>query len=265
MVPCFFPGGSGPLFGVRHPAAPGGDRRRGAVLCQPLGPEYVRTHRAFRHLAVQLASRGIDVLRFDYYGSGDSAGDAAEASLERWVADVCTAAAELRRTWGAEELVLVGLRLGAAMALAAAPRLRDATAIVLWEPIDEGRQHLAELLDSQARWERRKEWFDARSDRTAWNGTQDLLGFPATPAFLDELRAFKAWTGAAGGVRRALMVEGTSREATLRLGQSLAAAGIEVSHEVVPDARVWNVLERSSALIPRATLERVVSWCTEAA
>ena len=266
MIPSYFPGGSGPLFGVRHPAAPGTGRRRGAVLCQPLGPEYVRTHRAFRHLAIQLANRGIDVLRFDYYGSGDSAGEATEASLERWVDDVCTAAAELRRTRAVEEIVLVGLRLGAALALAAAPRLRDVTAIVLWEPVDDGREHLAELLESQARWERRKAWFDARWDRAAWNGTNDLLGFPATPAFLDEMRAFRAWTGAAGGMRRALLVEGESHEGTLRLRESLAGAGIDVSHEVVPDARIWNVLERASALIPRATVDRVIEWCsTEAA
>ena len=269
MIPSFFPGGSGPLFGVRHPAGgarhpPGrGDGpRRGAVLCQPLGPEYVRTHRAFRHLAIQLANRGIEVLRFDYYGSGDSAGAATEASLERWVGDVCTAAAELRRTGPVEEIVMVGLRLGAALALAAAPRLLDVTAVVLWEPVDAGGEHLAELRDSQARWEQRKAWFDSRWAGTVWSGPEDLLGFPATPEFVEELRTFKAWAGVAGGVRRALLVEGEGREGTLRLRESLAGAGIDVRHEVVPDARVWNVLERTSALIPRATLDRVIHWCS---
>jgi pimeloyl-ACP methyl ester carboxylesterase len=262
MIPSYFPGGSGPLFGVRHPALRGDGPRRGAVLCQPLGPEYVRTHRAFRHLAIQLANRGIEVLRFDYYGSGDSAGGTTEASLERWVGDVCTAAAELRRIGPVDELVMVGLRLGAALALAAAPRLLDVTAVVLWEPVDAGGEHLAELRDSQARWEHRKAWFDSRWEGTAWNGPEDLLGFPATPEFVEELRTFRAWAGVAGGLRRALLVEAEGREGTRRLGDALARTGIDVSHAVVPDARIWNVLQRASALIPRATVERVIEWCT---
>ena len=50
-----------------------GARQSAIVLCQPLGHGYLRAHRAFRNLAVSLASQGFHVLRFDYYGCGDSA------------------------------------------------------------------------------------------------------------------------------------------------------------------------------------------------
>jgi len=242
MIPSFFPDGSGPLFGVRHPPLARSGRRRAALLCQPWGPEYVRTHRAFRQLAVLLAGRGFDVLRFDYFGSGDSAGDGTEATLERWV----------------------GLRLGAALALVAAGRRADVASLVLWEPFEDGEAHLAELLDAQAAWERRQSWFDSGGDGGSNGaGALDLLGFPATPRFLAELKGFRAWTGKPGAIRRALLVEHEARAGSRKLQEALVGAGILVDHRVVPAPRLWDVLVRASALVPRATLDCVVDWCVK--
>src|ERR1051325_66360 len=61
-----------PLFAWLHyPANPSG---HGVVLCAPLGYEQVHAHRSFRVLADQLAAAGVTALRFDYHGTGDSAG-----------------------------------------------------------------------------------------------------------------------------------------------------------------------------------------------
>ena len=62
-----------PLFGwVSRPA--GGLARGGAILCPPMGEEGRAAHRTFRRLAEELAAAGIVALRFDYDGTGDSAG-----------------------------------------------------------------------------------------------------------------------------------------------------------------------------------------------
>jgi pimeloyl-ACP methyl ester carboxylesterase len=264
MIPSFFPDGSGQLFGVRHPPLAKLGRRRAALLCQPWGPEYVRTHRAFRQLAVQLSGRGFDVLRFDYFGSGDSAGEGTEATLERWVDDIGAAAEELRRGSDVEELIFVGLRLGAALALVAAGRRADVASLVLWEPFEDGDAHLAELLAAQAEWERRKSWFDSGGGGGSnGGGALDLLGFPATPRFLAELKGFRAWTGKPGAIRRALLVEHEARAGSRKLQEALVGAGILVDHRVVPAPRIWDVLVRASALVPRATLDCVVDWCAK--
>jgi hypothetical protein len=235
-------------------------------MCQPWAPEYVHTHRAVRQLAIQLSSRGWDVLRFDYYGTGDSAGASTEATLEHWIDDVGAAAAELRRAAGPlDEIVLIGLRLGATLALSAAPRLEQATSLVLWEPLENGEAHLAELTEAQSRWERRGSWFDARWDQAPGNGVADLLGFPATPRFIAELKALKAWTGSVGRLQRALLLERERRSATHELHAGLAAAGIDAVHEVVPDLRIWDALGHAVALVPRASLDRVVAWCARGA
>ena len=112
MIPLHFGSASERLFGVYHAPTAGVVRSTGIVVCAPFGHEYIRAHRPLRQLAVELAGSGYHVLRFDYYGCGDSDGNGEDASLERWLHDIETAANELKDTAQLSRLCLVGLRLG---------------------------------------------------------------------------------------------------------------------------------------------------------
>ncbi|TWA72467.1 serine aminopeptidase S33 family [Azospirillum brasilense] len=128
-------------FGWLHPAA----GRRGVVLCAPYGGEALATHRPWRGFARALAAAGLPVLRFDYPGTGNSAGDEDDpARLEAWLDGIRAAAAHLRAVAGVEEVALVGLRLGGLLAAAAARRAA-ADALVLLSPFPSGRAFLQEL------------------------------------------------------------------------------------------------------------------------
>jgi pimeloyl-ACP methyl ester carboxylesterase len=145
VKPIYFGSATRRLFGVHHPPLarrPGDDA---VLLCAPAMQEYMRTHWALRKLALLLAREGFHVLRFDYFGTGDSAGEPHEASVEQWCADIRTAASELADLSGARAVSAVGLRLGAAMAVlssSAGLRFKD---LVLWEPVVNGRAHVDEL------------------------------------------------------------------------------------------------------------------------
>lgn len=138
MEATYFGDPAAPLFGLYHPA--GGSRRRdcGVLLCPPIGHEHVRAHRALRQLAALLSREGFEVLRFDYFGVGDSAGRSDEARLARWQGDVAAAGAELQAVSGVDRLVLVGLRLGAALAATGSAGL-PVERLVLWDPVTSGR------------------------------------------------------------------------------------------------------------------------------
>ena len=60
-------------FGWHHPARSAA-RDMGLVLCRPFGYEAICTYRSYTVLAEMLANDGFDVIRFDYQGTGDSAG-----------------------------------------------------------------------------------------------------------------------------------------------------------------------------------------------
>ncbi len=147
LEPTFF--GEPPLFGLYHAAfGPQADRRRGVLLCPPIGHEHTRSHRALKTLAESLARAGHHVLRFDYRGIGDSSGDSAEGGLGPWRQDVLQALEELEDLSGVKEVQIVGLRLGAALAVAAAaarvgrPRPPRVTNLLLWDPVLSGDQFL---------------------------------------------------------------------------------------------------------------------------
>jgi pimeloyl-ACP methyl ester carboxylesterase len=149
MTPLYFGTGQRRLFGMLDPAQVRSSQPQAAVICYPWGSEYIFAHRALRYLARQLAARGVNVLRFDYYGSGDSAGEESEVRLSGWREDIAAAIEELKDICDAKAVALIGLRLGASLAAdIAANCRRDVTALVLWDPAVSGPEHL-EVLETE--------------------------------------------------------------------------------------------------------------------
>ncbi|MEO6863931.1 MAG: alpha/beta fold hydrolase [Gemmatimonadaceae bacterium] len=142
-IPIFF-GGVRHLAGWFAQSAPGiGTRRCAVLLCQPIGHEYMCSHRAFRNLARDLAATGFPVLRFDYQGTGDSGeAPAGESLLPAWFESISLAADELRRRSGVDTLAFVGLRFGATLAARAAADRYDVDSLVMWSPCPNGRSFI---------------------------------------------------------------------------------------------------------------------------
>ncbi len=133
-----------PLFGWIHPAE-GPSRDTGAILCPPLGHEHLCSHRAYRVLAEHLAAAGFTVLRFDYRGTGDSAGDDATESVSDWLDDIRSAIEEVRRIAGVRRIALAGLRVGGTLAAYEAAARGGVEALVLWAPCASGRAFAREM------------------------------------------------------------------------------------------------------------------------
>ncbi|MGA0567152.1 serine aminopeptidase domain-containing protein [Rathayibacter sp. KR2-224] len=144
-APTWFGPGDRPLLGwFTYPRS---QRVRGAVvLCQPIAEEGNMAYRTFRTLAQRLAADGFLSIRFDYDGTGDSAGSFEDTHrAEAWVASVREAVCEARR-WGTENVSVIGMRMGATLAyVAAAEGGLDLNDLVLWDPCVTGRGFLREL------------------------------------------------------------------------------------------------------------------------
>lgn len=89
-----------------------------------------------RQLANRLSLAGLHTLRFDYFGTGDSAGEDCDGDPAGLRADVVTAIETLKDLAATETVTLIGLRAGANVAAGAVAGLPDAIeALVLWDPI----------------------------------------------------------------------------------------------------------------------------------
>lgn len=120
-----------------------GPSRRAVVMCGTLGYEQISAYRGWRRLAADLAAAGHPTLRFDYPGEGDSA-DPAIAEIDTLVAAIRRAVRFLREQAKAEEIVLIGLRLGATLATLAAEE-GGIDRLVLLAPFASGRAYLREM------------------------------------------------------------------------------------------------------------------------
>jgi alpha/beta superfamily hydrolase len=136
MSPFYFGDRRRRLFGIYDPALSIGGAARAAVICHPWGNEQIHAYRTLRQLASRLSQVGFHVLRFDYYGTGDSGGNMSDNDFAGSRSDVETAIAEMKDLTGVGRLSLVGLRLGACLAAeVAAARAGEIDALVLWDPL----------------------------------------------------------------------------------------------------------------------------------
>jgi pimeloyl-ACP methyl ester carboxylesterase len=235
MQPFYFGSSQQQLFGVYHAPARGGARNAGVVLCHPLGHEYLRAHRAFRNLAVALAEQGFHVLRFDYFGSGDSGGEGEDTSLDRCIADLGIAIDELKDMSGVSKVSLIGLRLGATFAALAARKRLDIDRLVLWDPVLDGRRYLAELASLQRAW--LEDRMGSRARRP--DGAGEMLGFPVTSAARDQLAAAAVLPlHAVKAKALSLFVSDDPPYQLLR--RELDGAGRPYTYALVPGAGDWD-------------------------
>jgi hypothetical protein len=205
------------------------------------------------------------VLRFDYFGTGDSPGDDEDADLSGWASDVRTARRELLQRSGRSHVVAVGVRLGGMLAVLAADAPADTQRLVLWDPILDGAQYLAHLrvkhvesLESTFSLPD-KVWRERLRDEPA-AFTDEALGFALTERLRMQL---------AGVTPRGLVVRpGTEVHLVTHRGDAtaeqwtshLSGLGVATRHWPLQDAFEWAVGEaRNSAIVPAPALARLIS------
>lgn len=122
-----------------------GALRAAVLVCPPLVEERKSSQRVLVDAARLLAGEaGCAVLRLDYRGCGDSAGDFADFAPEDWIADIRAAAGWLAECLPGVPQVWLGVRAGALLLLNAAAAAAPA-GVLLWEPVG-GADFVRQLL-----------------------------------------------------------------------------------------------------------------------
>jgi len=235
-----------PLFGWVH-APDDGRCRGGVVLCPPLAREHTSAHYTYRTLAEALAAAGLLVVRFDYDGTGDSAGsDADPDRLESWLSSIGHAV-DLAQAAGAGQVSIVGMRMGALLATAWAARRGDTHALVLWDPCPSGRAFVREQTALQR----------LRSDAPAVSGAAaELPGFVFRPDTVRDLASLPAPAG--GRVADNVLVLARKERPTTGLLEALGASTVE--HRTAHGQAELLDVEPLYQEIPHETVAEIATW-----
>jgi pimeloyl-ACP methyl ester carboxylesterase len=231
VIPSYFGREGASLFGAYHPPVTASARALGVVLCYPGPQEYRQAHWAYHKLATLLSTRGMHAFRFDYSCTGDSAGDSAAGSLAAWEGDIATAVAELRDVASVRRIAVVGMRLGAALAMRACTRATRVADLVLWDPVVRGDAYHAQLATVQAAGLRA-----AHYPEDDQRGPEELLGFPFPRAMREAVDALDLSSTPPPAVERALVIGADDRPDYRALATQLEGAGINASFVHHPDA-----------------------------
>jgi exosortase A-associated hydrolase 2 len=130
------------LFICRH--APR-DKKRNItiIILNPIFEERSRGHRYLFNWARFLAGKGFGVIRFDYFGQGDSDGKVPDLSVETCLADLSKVYQWANALYPHDSVALHGLRWGATIAAIWSRETNsEIDHLILWEPIENGRDYI---------------------------------------------------------------------------------------------------------------------------
>ncbi len=237
-----------------------------------MGEEGRSAHRTFRLLSQELAIAGFLAVRFDYDGTGDSAGLLTEPDrVAAWSASVI-AAVELLHSCGVSRVDGVGMRLGATIAAAATSSVHgggtegDANfpavsppfgSLVLWDPCGNGRDFLREGRALHSLGE--------EVDDAVTGGDVDTPGFRFTADTVAQMQSLDiaalpddiplAW--------RTLVLVRDDRQLKKKIKKRLLAEpeidwGVAIGQQAMID------VSPSSSLPPRESIREIVRWLSDA-
>jgi pimeloyl-ACP methyl ester carboxylesterase len=260
-APLYFGAAERPLFGFYHPPAGSRVRATGVLLCNPLGDDLIRAHRPFRHLAEDLSAAGFPVLRFDFDGTGDSAGDERDPNrVETWRADIGRAAAELRKRSGVERLALVGLRLGGTFAALGASDLGGVEALVLWGAYDSGGAFVSEATKAHKMLVMLQP--TSFSGGPAATDGQEALGFLLANQTIADLEKVDLLSLSRSPAKRTLILDTANVETDSPLVAKLRDLGGTVTHRHMPGNK-FLIVSPQQAEIPTAAITAITGWLGE--
>lgn len=246
----------GEIAGLFHPEDTAGTAREAAVLLvPPWGFEDMCTRKFYRILAEHLATEGMPSLRFDYPGTGDSAGSMInDKTLSDWVDSAVSASRLLKALSRRSRLILLGQGIGGTIAQLVASRLQDVETVVLLAPVLNGRAYLREV----GLWSRVvDQGLGLREDQRDLDGIS-IAGLKMPAAVAADIRKADVSAPSAAAPRY-LLLERPARPAEPRFVDCLRNLGADVTLDVFTGYDEL-VLNPTFQKIPMTVVKRVVAW-----
>lgn len=236
----WFGRGTGAAFGWLSHRSSSPDASAVLIL-PPVGYAWWSAYMTRRVLAERLVATGHTVLRLDYHGTGDAPGSEWESGqFGAWHESVRSGAHELRDR-GCTELTLVGVALGATLALELAEEL-EADRVVAWSPVISGRHEARTLgLRSIAM---------PDGDHISHAGSvfaADTLSPLSTLDLLD----------ATSRPEHTLVIDGPAADPLI---ERLADDGVDVERVEVADGEQALEEPAEDAVVARGIVDTVVDW-----
>ncbi len=188
-------------------------------------------------------------MRFDYDGTGDSAGDDGDpARVDQWLSSIGHAVT-LARQSGARSVALVGMRMGALLAAAASRHLSAIDGLVLWDPCWSGSGFVKEQRATSL----------LRFGPTEHqDGASELPGYLYQADTVNELKGFRMPTGDICPNGRVLVLSRPDISVPAWARDELSVPAVEWMD--APDQAELIDVEPGRARVPVESIDAITTW-----
>jgi pimeloyl-ACP methyl ester carboxylesterase len=212
----------GDSFGWVHHAPTSLGSDVAVVICPGVGRDSSTGYRPARFVADQVALAGYTAIRFSYPGTGDSRDPAEENCWPAWIESVQSAIDTALTIAGVRRVVLIGVRLGAALAVLAASLRKEVVGLVLLEPVVRGSSFVTQL--------RMEEKISAGPAAIDQDGVR-IHGLHLTAEALSGIASLDLRTIKLGPSAKVLVLSETASAALRSCEESWSLQGADVVHE----------------------------------
>ena len=242
-------------------------RRRGlgsvpttrVLVVPPFAEELNKCRRLLALCTQRLAAAGAEVWWPDLFGTGDSAGEFADASWSQWVDEICAIDAALATEAAGTAPVYLALRSGALLLDAASARLADfkRAHVLLWQPVLDGGRYLQQFLRVRVMASRlggREESLSSLMTRLAAGELLEVGGYGLRAQLTDGLAAAQVTPTVCGAARAVTVMEfkntagATLSTPFVQFGAACQALGCAVDVRLVECEQFWATQEISAPM-----------------
>ncbi len=223
------------------------------VICNPLGHEYIHTHRTVLHLADQLAHDRFPTIRFDYAGTGDSTGnDFNPDRLGAWQRSIKTVISHAKTMSGCSKICLIGIRMGALLAALVASE-SDVSCLVLFNPCVDGRHYVKEMKALALMADHRSSHPDHHIESAGFVFSAETLG---------QIEKLNLLNIGLANKTSVLLIDRDDAPQSVRLLEVWAKSGIDIDY-CVASGYLEMFAEPHKTVVPEHTLQMISEWLTK--
>ena len=196
------------------------------LFCHPLFEEKKASHRILVELARALAAENCASLMLDLSSCGDSEGQTKDFVPAKWLADIQSEIDYLNERFNHPEIVFLGIRFGATLAINSALKNDNIKNLILIDPVIHGQAYLDEVL--QQKYIREMMTFgEAKSDVDAMtaelekNGQLDIDGVMISADFFNAVKEINVDKADLKSLEKILLIQQSPKESLLSVYDAL--------------------------------------------